>query len=265
MDTRAGSQRVYRELADWYEHHGEPPMRDRFLVLAADAALAEGQTGEAERLRQRLLQGNPHHLLKPYASFSQAILAPDVQTYIHDLRLNYPAAEAEELLRTLRQREEQPPDPDGPTMGPPRTLTDDATLPLGATVEPPLKVYQVREEPDATVRSIPPTTTAAPRRPPTRTEPPPPKANIPVTRSIPPTKLVSRGTAPLPRKAPAPRPAEVPRDPLFEPPPPPPANEPDPAGGAWLTFLLFGVVFTAGAVLAVYTLARPFLPAHLLP
>ena len=31
---------VYKELSDQYDRRGEPPMRDRFLVLAADAALA---------------------------------------------------------------------------------------------------------------------------------------------------------------------------------------------------------------------------------
>ena len=59
--------RVYRELADWYERQRQPQMRDRFLVLAADAAQTAGRADEAERLRLRLLKVNPHHMLKPYA------------------------------------------------------------------------------------------------------------------------------------------------------------------------------------------------------
>ena len=80
-------------------------MRDRFLVLAADAALLAGKTDEAERLRLRLLKVNPHHMLKPYPSFAQALKAPDVLTYVKDLRVNYPADVAEDLLRTLQADE----------------------------------------------------------------------------------------------------------------------------------------------------------------
>ena len=51
MDPRENLLRVYRELADWYERQRQPQMRDRFLMLAADAALAAGRPDEAERLR----------------------------------------------------------------------------------------------------------------------------------------------------------------------------------------------------------------------
>ena len=76
-NTQANSLAVYKELADHYERQKQPAMRDRFLVLAADAAWKAGQHEEAEQLRQRLLQANPHHLLKPYSSFAQALQAPD--------------------------------------------------------------------------------------------------------------------------------------------------------------------------------------------
>ena len=92
---------MYRELAECYEGRGQAGIRDRFLVLAADAALSAGQADEAERLRLRLLQANPHHMLKPYASFDQARAAPDVDTYVRNLRLNYPLQVAEDLLRAL--------------------------------------------------------------------------------------------------------------------------------------------------------------------
>ena len=65
MPSTEQTVRTYRELAEDYGRQGQAQMRDRFLVLAADAALAAGQTEEAEHLRGRLLQHNPHHLLKP--------------------------------------------------------------------------------------------------------------------------------------------------------------------------------------------------------
>src|SRR5262249_57400332 len=93
---------VYQELADWYERQAQAQMRDRFLLLAADAALSAGQPDEAERLRIRLLQQSPHHMLKPFASFAEAMHSPDVQGYISDLRQTYPLETAEELLRSFQ-------------------------------------------------------------------------------------------------------------------------------------------------------------------
>ena len=82
MDPRDNLLRIYKELADWYERQRQPQMRDRFLVLAADAALLAGKADEAEKVRLRLLKVNPHHMLKPYTSFAQALKAPDVLTYV---------------------------------------------------------------------------------------------------------------------------------------------------------------------------------------
>jgi hypothetical protein len=120
---------VYRDLAEWYESHGQPQMRDRFLVLAADAAVSAGQTENGEQLRQRLLQLNPHHLLRPYPSLARALQAPDVQTYLRSLRENYPLETARDLLNTVRNSEapaetapppkSPPPEPKGfPALGP---------------------------------------------------------------------------------------------------------------------------------------------------
>ena len=109
MDPREHLLHVYKELADRYEKHHQPPMRDRFLVLAADAALLANRPDEAETLRLRLLRLNPHHMLKPFASFTQALKAPDVLTYIKDLHVNYPANVAEDLLGTVQTEEKRPP------------------------------------------------------------------------------------------------------------------------------------------------------------
>src|SRR5215469_15808236 len=115
MDSLATLQ-VYKELADWYERQGQSAMRDRFLILAAEAAFSAGKADEAERLRQRLLQGNPHHMLKPFNSFAQALQSTNVQIYIHDLQVNYPPETAENLLRSLRGGT-PPPSPLGETRG----------------------------------------------------------------------------------------------------------------------------------------------------
>jgi hypothetical protein len=288
MDSQTKCLDVYRELADWYEKRGQAPMRDRFLVLAADAALAAGSGDEAERLRLRLLQLNPHHMLKPYSSFAQALEAPDVSTYVRDLRQNYPLEVAAELLRMLPADEDralrvpQVLPPTAPVINP----DPDQTLALGAAGPPnrtpsvsewgtreegrkageragpapesgargaeQLKVYPLREDDDATIHmdpspATPPSAGPAPRK---ESAPAGPAA---AGRS--PDTPVPRAAAPLPRPTPPP----APMPPLaYYPDPPPPAPEPHPAGGDWLASLLFGVVATAGAALAVYTLARPF-------
>ncbi len=98
MDS-LGALQVYKELADWYERQGQAAMRDRFLILAAEAAFSAGKTDEAERLRQRLLQANPHHMLKPFSTFAQALQSSNIQIYIHDLQTNYPIDKAQRLLQ----------------------------------------------------------------------------------------------------------------------------------------------------------------------
>lgn len=106
MDTPSDRLTVYLELAEHYDLLGQFSMRDRFLMLAADSALAAGQAEDAEGLRQRILSGSRHHMLRPYRSFSEAARAPDVQTYLTDLKANYPPEQARNLLDTLRSGEE---------------------------------------------------------------------------------------------------------------------------------------------------------------
>src|SRR5262249_42130992 len=42
---------------------------------------------------------NPHHLLKPYSSFSEAMKSADVQNYVGTLRRTHPFEKAEKLLQ----------------------------------------------------------------------------------------------------------------------------------------------------------------------
>ena len=80
-------------------------MRDRFLLLAADAAPGAGQAEEAEQLRKQLVQANPHHLIRPYETFAEAMKAPEVYSYVADLRDTYAPEDAEQKLQALRDGE----------------------------------------------------------------------------------------------------------------------------------------------------------------
>lgn len=90
---------VYEGLAERFARRGEPRNRDHCLVLAADAALSAGRPDEAERLRLRLLQLNPHHLLRPYASMGEAMQSGDVRDYVADLRGQWPPAVVAKLAQ----------------------------------------------------------------------------------------------------------------------------------------------------------------------
>jgi hypothetical protein len=258
MDTLATLQ-VYKELADWYERQGQPAMRDRFLILAAEAAFSAGKPDEAERLRQRLLQGNPHHMLKPFSSFAQALQSTNIQIYIHDLQVNYPPETAGDLLHKLRGDTGVP--AAIPQTAPLIEIRDEPTLPLGNSLEP-LKVYPLREETEATLPPSPPVKPTQLHRPAPRQQPAAPPSGKPPVRSSPLNTPVPLAPAALPRPTAPARSARPAVSPDRSPPPPNP--EPVPPGGG-LALLLFGMTVTAGIALAVYTLARPFLPPQWLP
>ncbi|MGL4553581.1 MAG: hypothetical protein ACRC33_20660, partial [Gemmataceae bacterium] len=218
MGPLTHSKQVYHDLADTYERLGQVTMRDRFLMLAADAALQLGDPHEAERLRQRLLAGSRHHMLRPYASFAEAASAPDVQTYLRDLRLNYPPDVAEQMLAGMsggaaeRLDQTQP----LPPMETPRSLP--MTAPLMDMAGPPAaRARQIRPlVPDAETYPL-----AAPT---------PPKPRSPAER--PPAPDPYPLAAPVPLVPPKPRPAErrviVPAEPV--PPEPLPVERVVPAG-----------------------------------
>jgi hypothetical protein len=239
---------VYQELAEWYEQRGQAQMRDRFLVLAADAALAAGRADEAERLRARLLQQNPHHLLKPYPSLAEALKSPDVQSYVADLRRSYSPETAEHLLESLRA-DSGTRHPQSPAR-PPGSATPEAR-------EKPevLKFYRVQQEAEGAV-------------------PKPAPAHRPAQRPAPPASRSPASDIPPTMRSPASRPARSPSvspfatEPLPAPPPRPPngdRDEPDLEPGSWVSSGLLGLLVLAGVALAVYTFARPFLPAEWFP
>jgi hypothetical protein len=93
---------TYEQLAEWHQRRGEARLRDGFLALAAAAALDASRHADAERLRQRLLQLSPYHLLRPYPSFAAALQSPDVNDYLADLRRQYPPERAAQILEEVR-------------------------------------------------------------------------------------------------------------------------------------------------------------------
>lgn len=131
-------EHVYEELARRCERQQNARQRDIFLVLAADAAFAAGRADDAERLRLHLLLLSPHSLLRPYASFADALQARDIQDYIADLRRLHPPDQAEQRLRD-----------------------ENATTPKEREVAPPVPIYRFQ---DAPPRPAPPrrTQTASP-------------------------------------------------------------------------------------------------------
>lgn len=221
MPSPEQSVRIYRELAECHERQGEAQLRDRFLVLAADAARAAGRDDEAERLRATLLRHNPHHLLKPFGSFAEGLKSPDVQNYVAALRRSHPPEAAEQQLATLR-----------PGAGP--AASDAAGEAAPAVPE----VYRIRDEAAehrADAHDVT-RTRVSPRIPAMRPAPARP-APLPEIYSFHP-EPVAPGAASAPAEG--------------------ESRESPP--GAWVSTLLFLVLLGGGIALAVYTLGRPFLP-----
>ncbi len=256
----SGKQTVhtYEELADREERRANPQMRDRFLILAADAALTNGLREEAERLRGRLLQHNPHHLLRPYPSLLEAIRSPDVSSYIADLRHSYPPDEAFRLLEELRACqddagtqavENRPEPPSHEESDEAETLADPAGYRFPEPPEPKL----LAEEP-----------TAPPPRPKIDLTPPPPKPRPepprkPATPKWSAPAAVEETVPPVPAPEVYPYPAQPPLPRSRSRPDAEPDDMPS-ALSIWMGNVLFSVLLLAGLGLLVWTFARPFLP-----
>jgi len=213
--------RVYEELASRFTRQNEPRFRDHCLVLAADAALSAQRPQDAERLRQRLLQHNPHHLLRPFASMTEAMQAPDVQEYIGDLRRQWPPEFVQKLY--LGSRDEPL-----PTEPPPAAP---AAPPAPVMPQPPIS------RPDLpVVRRTEPAAKDA-----TAAAPPPREAAPAVPRPAPPAPVLARPVPPRPLPGPA-----VPAM---------PAN----AAGAWVATMLFFAGIAGAVGLFFLTLIWPLL------
>lgn len=220
---------VYQELAEYYDRQKQAPVRDRFLVLAADAAQTAGRQEEAEQLRGRLLHLNPHHLLKPFSSLAEATRSPDVQNYIAGLRRTYPPETCERQLESLRAGNTGAAAP--------------ARAGAGETqdVRPTAEAYRLEGE--AADSKQPSAGSAAPSS----------KAADPWSGI--PGVVASRSASPVPART-ANRPSAG-REPTR-----PARSEvapPQKAPLAWVSMGLFWLVLAAGLALAIYTAVKPFL------
>lgn len=243
--------RTYEDLAVHYAQQGQAQLRDRFLVLAADTLHTAGRTEEAERVRARLLQANPHHLFKPFASLDEAMKTTDVKNYVAGLRRTYPPEKAVELLGSLPGGAEEKPPAPAPTE--PLSTTRPERKPPQAAVDA-LKVYRFQDDID-------------PEAPLPRTRPEP--MNRPAAREtgrpapLPPPVRPARPTRPAQPLPPA-RPTsgpfwqQAPRSGAWN--PPPEADSGEALAGTWVATGLFWILLLAGLALAGFTLASPFLP-----
>lgn len=242
MPSARRSVEIYEELATLEAERGDAQMRDRFLILAADAALTVGLRADAERLRLLLLEHNPHHLLRPYPSMADALTSSDVARYVADLRRSYPPAEAGRFLEELRSDAVSPEE----QVHQIETLNVPAEPePEEAPPEPPIFRFADRverflptsPEPQAMQEPEPePEPVRKPARKPRREEPPPTLVESPEVYPYP-----TEVAAPLHRRRTA-EPEEV------------------SVAGVWLSTGLFVLLLVAGIALLVYTFLRPFLP-----
>jgi hypothetical protein len=253
---------LYLELSDYYDHRGEAQSRDRFMVLAADAAMNAGDREEAEHLRQRLLALNPHHLLKPFKSFEEALKSRDVTDYISALRRRHPPEQVAKLVETtIGQKSNRADEPESvPHLRMPQAPP--------TRIEPvsghgPADVFRVRPTDD------PPPTTIRPRPVP----PPPSIPSLPSNpvrmRPAPSGQSTPLGLPPLPLQPeptraslsspyrPAPNQSSTPFIPVYQ------GIRLPATPGSWLCSALFILLLIGGLGLAVYSLGRVFLPAEL--
>jgi hypothetical protein len=225
---------LYRELADLHEQQGQPQLRDRFLVLAADAALAAGKGDDAERIRAVLLQLNPHHLLQPYPTFAEAAKTADIQNYLKEQRKRYPPEAAEQLLESLRRDA-------GENLRVPPTLP---VVNLGieseegdAGEEEPPKVFRLRPDP---------TKLNPPRpQPPARTTQGPRKTAVPPALATPLAQPVAPRPTSVYRLAPEPGPFLKKSESDEE--------SREAPTGRWVATLLFVITLLGGLALAAHT------------
>lgn len=273
MHTQGHLIQIYQELADHYGRENKARRRDIFLLLAAYTAWEDGREQEAERFRMRLLHQNPHHMLKPYASFGEALESPDVQHLLEDLQEKYPIEVAQDLLNELWEVPAEPLAPEPPPSAPsassiPQTEPvidlDQAEKQSRKRGEPPVipmpssgRQRSASPESKQSESRHPPTVLnrdgaakMEKKRERARTAPPAPQPDDPLDAEIPQT--LPLGAMP-PEMAPQRRRAR----PIVE--PEPEEEEIEVQSGAWFATLLFLLVLLGGMAALLYVLAEPFL------
>jgi hypothetical protein len=268
MPSSNSTVQTYVDLAAWYHHQGQTPNRDRFLALAADAAVHAGLHEEAEQLYARLLRYNPHHLLKSFASFAEAMQSPDGKNFMAVLRRTHPPEEAQRLLASLGSNGNNKESGENRLERAPASWFEDPQSAQTATALDEVESFE--DYPASAAQTAQPAPPASrptfPNRSLPRVDPRPLTAPAPtVTISVPAaatrTETVVR-PGPVPSKASS-RPSRQAVD--FVRTLRLPEEKADVVVKSWIASALFVLLLLTGAALGVYTLAQPLLPPLHLP
>lgn len=92
---------VYLHLAQASRRRQRPHVTDRLLTLAAVTAVEMGLYPVAACCRSRVLEHNPHHMLRRWPVVREAIADDDFQHLLKQLRRRFPVERAEHLLQSL--------------------------------------------------------------------------------------------------------------------------------------------------------------------
>jgi hypothetical protein len=92
---------VYLHLARASELRRRPHVRDRLFVLAAVIASDAGLPRVAAYCRHRVLQHNPHHMIRRWPNLAEALEDPDFIYFLRHLQRRFPPEKAERMLEKL--------------------------------------------------------------------------------------------------------------------------------------------------------------------
>jgi hypothetical protein len=93
---------VYLLVARISQRRRKAMVRDRLLLLAGSAALELGLWDVADLCRQKILDHNPGHLVRRFASLRQAAGDADYEALVAQLRRKYPFERVEFFLSRVR-------------------------------------------------------------------------------------------------------------------------------------------------------------------
>jgi hypothetical protein len=89
---------AYLRLAVISHERGQWLPRNKFLILAGDAACREGLLQAADHCRDLILTTSPAHIIGRYDSFPSALKSAEFQTYLKQLKKFCSVERAEHLL-----------------------------------------------------------------------------------------------------------------------------------------------------------------------
>jgi hypothetical protein len=101
MSTPISILALYLHLASASERRRRPHVRDRLLVIAASIAARCELPRIAAYCRSKILEHNPQHLIRRWATVEEAMSDSDFLHLLRSVQRRYPLERAERLLDTL--------------------------------------------------------------------------------------------------------------------------------------------------------------------